>query len=59
MLPHKPLYARVVGMCLEAAIQKFVLSWWAPNRDIVDERNGGVWDFRLEDVGNVIVEDRD
>ena len=59
VLPHKPSYAGVVGVRLEAAVRKFVSGRWAPNRDIVDERNGGVWDLWLEDVCDVVVEDRD
>ena len=58
VLPHKSSYAGVVGMRLKAAVRKFVSGRWTPNWDVVDERNGGVGDFWLEDVGDVVVEDR-
>ena len=56
---HKLLYAGVVGVRLEAAVWEFISGRWATNWDIVDKRNGGVWDFWLEDVGNVVMEDWD
>ncbi|ETW86546.1 hypothetical protein HETIRDRAFT_114043 [Heterobasidion irregulare TC 32-1] len=59
VFPHKPSYAGVVGMRLEASIRKFVSGRWALNRNIINERNGGVWDLWLEDVGDVVVEDWD
>ena len=58
MLPNESSDARVVGVRFVAAVGRFVTSCWSTNWNVVDEWNRGVGDFGLQDVGDVVVENR-
>ena len=58
MLPNESSDAGVVGVRFVASVGRFVTSCRSANWNVVDERNRGVGDFGLQDVGDVVVENR-